>query len=321
MTLHKDQELFKELIDATALHLKLPYLYIEKDYWVTYVLKNLANSEYSDIAIFKGGTSLSKAYKIIERFSEDIDLAVITDGAGSNQIKKLIKKIETAILDNNFTALLEHEQNSKGSQFRKTVHDYMKLEDGDFGHATESIILELNSFAHPHPFEVKEISTYISDFLLTTAPAMIEEYSLEPFNVNVLNYKRTFCEKISAVARASYESDDELTGLKEKIRHFYDIYFLMNEPEIDLFLNSNEFVDMIQKVRVDDQNQFNQNNWANIPLHTTKIFTDTSAVLDQLSSFYTNDFKDLVYAQTLPKINDIKIKIEALAHILTSNKL
>jgi len=47
----------------------------------------------------------------------------------------------------------------------------MKLENGDFGHANESIILELNSFAHPHPF-----------------------------NVNVLNYKRTFCEKISAVA-------------------------------------------------------------------------------------------------------------------------
>ena len=42
---------------------------------------------------------------------------------------------------------------------------------------------------------------------------MVEQYSLEPFNVNVLNYKRTFCEKISAVARASHESDDEQTQL------------------------------------------------------------------------------------------------------------
>jgi len=321
MTIHQDQELFKELIDATALHLNLPYLYIEKDYWVTYVLKNLANSEYSDIAIFKGGTSLSKAYKIIERFSEDIDLAVITDGKGSNEIKKLIKKIEVAILDDNFTALPKHEQNSKGSQFRKTVHDYMKLEDGDFGHATESIILELNSFAHPHPFEAKEISTYISDFLLTTAPTMIEEYFLEPFNVNVLNYKRTFCEKISAVARASYESDDEYTQLKEKIRHFYDIYFLMNEPEIDSFLYSNDFVDMIQKVRVDDQNQFNQNNWATVSLYTTKIFTDTAAILDELNNFYSSNFRDLVYAQTLPSIDEIRIKIEVLAEVLTTKIL
>ena len=60
MRLHTDKELFKELIDATAKDLNLPSLYIEKDYWVTYILKNLSNSEYSDIAIFKGGTSLSQ---------------------------------------------------------------------------------------------------------------------------------------------------------------------------------------------------------------------------------------------------------------------
>jgi len=316
MTLHLDKKLFKELIDATALNLNLPYLYIEKDYWVTYILKNLSNSDYLDIAIFKGGTSLSKAYKIIERFSEDIDLAVISDNKGSNQIKNLIKKIESAILDNNFNELSNHIQVSKGSQFRKTVHDYMKLNDGDFGHATEIIILELNSFAHPHPFETKEINTYIFDFLISAAPSMIEEYSLEPFSVNVLNYRRTFCEKISAIARASYESDFQQIKLKEKIRHFYDIYFLMNETEIDLFLHSDEFVDMMNKVREDDKNQFN-NGLSLVSLHSTKIFTDTSTVLDSLNNFYLNDFRDLVYAKSLPSIDEIKLKIEILANILT----
>ena len=150
---------------------------------------------------------------------------------------------------------------------------------------------------------------------------MIEEYSLEPFNINVLNYKRTFCEKVSAVARASYESDDEYTQLKEKIRHFYDIYFLMNEVDIDLFLNSDEFVDMMKKVRVDDKKQFNKNDWATVTLNSTKIFTDTSVVLDELGNFYANNFKDLVYAQTLPNIDEIKIKIKTLADILTAKKL
>jgi predicted nucleotidyltransferase component of viral defense system len=79
MKLHLEKGLFTDLIDATAKDLTLPFLYVEKDYWVSYVLKSLASSEYSDIAIFKGGTSLSKAYKIIESFSEDIDLAVITN--------------------------------------------------------------------------------------------------------------------------------------------------------------------------------------------------------------------------------------------------
>lgn len=61
-------------------------LYIEKDYWVSYILKAISQSQYKDVAIFKGGTSLSKAYKLIERFSEDIDLAVITHELTSNQI-------------------------------------------------------------------------------------------------------------------------------------------------------------------------------------------------------------------------------------------
>ena len=321
MKLHSNRELFKELIEATAKDLNLPFLYIEKDYWVTYALKNLSVSEYADIAIFKGGTSLSKAYKIIERFSEDIDLAIITNGENSNKVKNLIKKIEKAILDKNFHELPKHEQVSKGSQFRKTVHDYSKLEDGDFGHAVESIILELNSFAHPHPFEAKEINTYIFDFLLKKAPSMIKDYDLEPFNINVLNYKRTFCEKISAVARASHESDNDYTQLKEKIRHFYDIYFLMNEKEINTFLNSNNFKEMIQKVRLDDKNQFKQSDWATILLSSTKIFTDTSNVLDKLNYYYINNFQDLVYSQTLPNINEIKAKIKILGDALVKQNL
>ncbi len=92
MTLHTNDIFFFELINATAKEMNLPFVYIEKDYWVTYILKRLSQSPYSEIAIFKGGTPLSKAYKIIERFSEDIDLAVITNELGSNQIKKLYLK-------------------------------------------------------------------------------------------------------------------------------------------------------------------------------------------------------------------------------------
>jgi len=98
MTLHHNRELFSEVVIQTAQMMGLPEIYIKKDYWVTYVLKRLSESVYRDRAIFKGGTSLSKAYKLIERFSEDIDLAVVTQGESANQIKQLIKKIEKALL-------------------------------------------------------------------------------------------------------------------------------------------------------------------------------------------------------------------------------
>lgn len=321
MTLHLNIDLFADVLNATAKHMNLPALYIEKDYWITYVLKRLSQSEYKDIAIFKGGTSLSKAYKIIDRFSEDIDLAVITNDLTSNQIKTLIKKIEKVLLDENFSEVNNHSQVSKGSEFRKTVHDYPKLENGDFGHAVESIIIELNSFAQPNPYETKKINTYIFDFLTLNAAVLVNEYKLEPFKINVLDYRRTFCEKISAIARASCESDVNNATLKEKIRHFYDIYFLLQQEEIKEFLNSSRFVEMMNLVRVDDRAQFTVSDWSTIPLHTTKIFTNTKETLTQLESFYTNDFKDLVFAQTLPEMKSIIVKIEIISTILKNTGL
>ncbi len=242
MILHTEQEDFKDLIEATAKSLNLASIYVEKDYWVTYILKKLSESKYADVAIFKGGTSLSKAYKIIHRFSEDIDLAIINKDLSTNQTKNLIKNIEKAILDENF---IEHKTDytSKGSKFRKTVYEYPKIMDGLWGHAKEQLILELNSFAQPEPYVTKKINTYIYDFLNNQnkeARELIQKYHLEPFDINILDYKRTFCEKISAIARASHDdhNDSNYTNTKSKIRHFYDLFFLMQQDDIQLFIDS-----------------------------------------------------------------------------------
>lgn len=253
MILHNDKETFNDLIETTAGVLGIPAVFIEKDYWVTYILNKLSKSNYKETAIFKGGTSLSKAYKIIDRFSEDIDLAIITDDIYGNAVKTLIKNIEKALLNGNFEETTTS-QTSKGSKFRKTVHQYPKIIEGDFGHANENLIIELNSFAKPHPYISKTISTYIYDFLKNQsdeAKKLIGDFQLEPFEINVLDYKRTLCEKISAVARASFESDEVYSQLKEKIRHLYDIYHLIREDEIKAFLNSDDMNSMIQSVRED----------------------------------------------------------------------
>ena len=65
MILHNDKEIFNELIETTAGVLRIPAVIKEKDYWVTYILNKLSKSIYKETAIFKGGTSLSKAYKCL----------------------------------------------------------------------------------------------------------------------------------------------------------------------------------------------------------------------------------------------------------------
>jgi len=320
MRLHENRELFGDVVKATAQAMNISFLYVEKDYWVTYILKALSQSEHIEQAIFKGGTALSKAYRVIERFSEDIDLAVISTDMTSNQTKKLIKRIEKSIIDNNFEEIVDHIQVSKGSEFRKTVYDYAKLERGDFGHANSNIIVELNSFAQPHPYQLQEISSYIYDFLLDKADDIITEYQLEPFSVNVLDYRRTFCEKLSAIARASYESNDDFDELKKKIRHLYDLYYLMQEKEIIQFLNSDDFSTMIKSVRIDDSRQFHS-EWAMIPLYTTAIFCDTSVILGKLESYYKSNFADLVYGDSLVNMEKIEINIERISDRLREEEL
>ena len=94
MKLHEDVYTMREAVQAAAAHFQLRDIYIEKDYWVTRALKNIAKSELREIVVFKGGTSLSKGYNLIQRFSEDVDLALIPDKNRSQaQTKKALKKI------------------------------------------------------------------------------------------------------------------------------------------------------------------------------------------------------------------------------------
>ena len=91
---YKQQELFKQLSVKTCIQPQA----IEKDAWVTLVLRIIFNSQISEYLVFKGGTSLSKAYKLIQRFSEDIDFALDREYLGfkgeltKGQIRKFRRK-------------------------------------------------------------------------------------------------------------------------------------------------------------------------------------------------------------------------------------
>ncbi len=73
MNLHSNKGLLEDAILATAEFLSMRDIYVEKDYWVTVALYEIFHSEIADQSVFKGGTSLSKCHKLIERFSEDIE--------------------------------------------------------------------------------------------------------------------------------------------------------------------------------------------------------------------------------------------------------
>ncbi|GAB6283566.1 MAG: hypothetical protein STSR0008_23430 [Ignavibacterium sp.] len=120
MTLHTtDTKNFSDAIRAASEHLKINQIFIEKDYWITLVLNRLSKTKYVNETVFKGGTSLSKGFGLINRFSEDVDIAIINaaDKSG-NVVKNIIRTVEKEITKELIEINLEG-VTSKGSRFRK----------------------------------------------------------------------------------------------------------------------------------------------------------------------------------------------------------
>lgn len=306
MKLHEDREVFSELVAAAAEHIGLPEIYVEKDYWVTKALKHLSKSGYAKDAVFKGGTSLSKAYRLIDRFSEDIDLAIFAGGKSRNAQKKLIKNIEETVTQGLLT-IEEDERIKKGEKYRKTVHQYPRLNDeSDFGQASSDLLIEVNSFTTPEPCEEKELQTFIASALHDLRrPELIDEYELHSFKVLVLSVRRTLVEKILGVIKDSH-ADNPLEALSRRIRHLYDICLILKQKEHRDFVASDDFSVLCDACIEDERILFPKTaRMFDIPLLDAPLFSRFTEWRPSLEVTYSGVFKDLVY-RDLPDMQDIE---------------
>lgn len=304
MTLHLHPADFRALLAATAQQLGMAEVLIEKDYWVTYVLRALADSPYRDQVVFKGGTALSKAYGLLERFSEDVDLAIAgTDGWSNNQVKKLMD-LAARHLTQGLEADLTAPGTSRGSHFRKTAHQFPTLLAA--GPAWDSqlragaVLLEINAFARPYPSHLRLIQSYLGQFLAQQGQAeSIAEFGLAAFEVLTLALERTLTEKILALVRAG-ATPDPLRELEAKIRHAYDVHLILQQPTVAVFFASPAFAHLLGEVQADDaRNQEFQGDWATHPLTQAQLFADGGRTWARLIPTYQDGFRKLVYG-TLP---------------------
>lgn len=183
------------------------------------MLKKLALSANTDSIVFKGGTSLSKGYRLVNRFSDDIDIAMINENLIGNALKKKIRSIEKEITTD-LTEVVETGITSKGSMFRKSVFQYPVVTSNRLSSSTtKRIIIEINSFANPYPYEKQTITSFIEEYLhVISQNEAIEEYGLQPFSVNVLDKSRTMLEKLVSLVRFSFD-ENPVKAVASKIRH------------------------------------------------------------------------------------------------------
>lgn len=296
MNLHKNIELYKDAIVATAQMKGLPEIYVEKDYWVTVALHAIFISEVGKYAVFKGGTALSKCFSVIDRFSEDIDIVLLKDGnESSNQLKTRLRRISETV-----AAILPEIDvpgiTNKFGMIRKTAHSYQHNFEGQFGQVRDLIILEATWLGSFEPYTTATVNSFVAEMMNATGQStLINEYNLQPFQVNTLTKERTLCEKIMSLVRFSF-TPEPIADLSNKVRHIYDIQKLLSMEDVRTFFNSNDFESMLLRVSADDIVSFKNNNeWlANHPSKAI-IFSDTKNTWNQIRNTYFTTFADLVY--------------------------
>jgi len=305
MRLHKNKERFRQAVQATSDKMEILPIYVEKDYWVTFALHILFQSPIGKDTVFKGGTALSKCYDMIERFSEDIDLVMLRrDGESNNQMTNKIRKV-SRILDPVMPEMTIEGLTQKMGMNRKTAHTYPKLFDGDYGQVRDVIVVEATWLGYFEPYTTRKIVSFVGDMMLNQGQKdLAEEYELLPFDVRVLEPKRTICEKIMSLVRFSY-TETPIDDLKKKIRHIYDIHQLLKKDEFQKFLASEDFEAMLLKVAQDDVESFKNNNaWLEYHPNESLMFEDVDGIWNDLKETYLSDFSNLVYG-TLPKEEDV----------------
>lgn len=253
MKLHKDRDAFQALITAISEKTGVREDIIEKDYYLTLLLSELASWQDELPAYFKGGTVLYKAIGSLKRFSEDIDLTVEIQDCSKSQGKK---RLETAA--NGYTSLPRtsdktKEINAKGSI--TSVYEYQpvtQINADDVLQRFGYVKVEATSFTISEPVE----SLMVEPLLYTEADAEQQDilrnsYDVFPFEVKTIKMERIFADKISA-AEFYYQRQ----MLFDVAKHLYDLTLLMNTKRIAALLaQQDELLRMLEYKRREEQNR------------------------------------------------------------------
>lgn len=226
-------------IEITAEALGLPVVAVEKDWWVTLVLRAVFSTLYSPSLVFKGGTSLSKGWNLIQRFSEDIDLALNREvlGYGGSLSGKKIERLRKASADfmagDLRTALLNELVNlSVPGQFYEVANgaeehsdpylflNYQSLYD-PVDYLPPRVKIELSTRSMMEPFSPRPIRSFIGTQFAG------QNFADAAFDVPTVEPRRTFLEKAFLLHEELLRPADQVKVFRMS-RHLSDLERLMD---------------------------------------------------------------------------------------------
>lgn len=207
----------------------IPAAHIEKDYWVTEVLRGIAaaSRENGCSIVFKGGTSLSKAHHLIQRFSEDVDLIAVLPAGGTKGKDTTLKAfVAGAVEATGLASDTDQSATTRGVK-RSAILTYPTVHGS--GTLRPGVLIELGTRGGALPQRRLAIQSLITEHAESVGlPVDFDE--AEPVSILVLEPVRTLVDKLVLLHHAATEGDNERKAVTA--RHYYDVDRLLRNDDI-----------------------------------------------------------------------------------------
>jgi len=269
MYLHEHDD-FVDLIRIVADERKVLPELVEKDYWVTRALHGLSRQEFN--FEIKGGTSLSKGYALINRFSEDIDMKIdplsmdIPFEVNTNPKRTKPQHVQSrkdfydwlanAIKIDGFVSVVRDDEFDNN---KYTSGGIRLIYDAYFGSnpaLKEGVLLELG-FDDTEPAQSKPVSSWAAERALESG---IDFEDSEPAIIKCYHPGYTLVEKLQAVSTKYRKWELDKKFPPNFLRHYYDIYCLLESDDVKDFIKTDKYVERKEKrFPTKDNKEINQN--------------------------------------------------------------
>jgi len=309
-----------DIFQAISTRNGMPAFAVEKDWWVTKTLSIIFEMEASKHLVFKGGTSLSKAWKLIQRFSEDIDLAIDRSFLGFDG--ELSKSKRTALrkaAGEYTTGVFFEELNTRveAEKFQDVHLNVIPAEDSDQdpriievhyppiiehpGYVQPRVQIEIGCRSLLEPFTIKEFGSLVDEEFAEDSFAM-------PFiKIPTVDAERTILEKIFLL-HEEFHRPVEKIRVDRLSRHLYDIFHLSNTDVLDQAINNKVLYETI----VEHRHKFSKVGGVNYNSHNPLIIDPIphSNVIAAWRDDYKKMISEMIYEEEPPSFEDLIVNLE-----------
>jgi Nucleotidyl transferase AbiEii toxin, Type IV TA system len=218
------------LASAASSRLGLPVADVEKDVWLVELLRSIARPVDDGLLILKGGTSLSKAYAIIERFSEDVDVLVApAEGLSIGRRDRLLKGVAARVGED--LRLTPSLVTSTTGVKRDVIYEYPAAFP-DPMRLTAGVLLEMGIRGGPEPHELREVTSYLATAAIESGVSADEFEEFAPVFILTLRPERTLVEKLALLHDHAARLDENPSAFAGQGRHVYDVYRLLRTGSV-----------------------------------------------------------------------------------------